>query len=96
MYDLQQTMETQTSRDRRRFTIQLSDFEIRMLTLWAKLHGKPVATYAAQIVGARVEANARDIYANLEYFANSIGVSPEELEKQWLSEENLLIEEDDE
>lgn len=70
-----------------RILITLSDYELRLLTLWAKLHGKARSTYAAQIVGARVEANADLIRKELEYEAAALGVSAKDLEAEWLNDD---------
>ncbi len=71
-----------------RFQISLSQYENRMLRLWARLHGKPRATYGAQIIGARIEANHRDILSQLEVVAQSRGMTREELEAEWLGDED--------
>lgn len=72
-----------------KFTIQLSEFEMRKLICWAKAHGKAKATYAAQIVGARVESNIGTIAEMMGDIAKYQGISIEELEQQWLTEEGF-------
>lgn len=37
--------------------ITLSRHDVKWLILWSYIHGKPRASYAAQIISARVEAN---------------------------------------
>lgn len=71
-----------------RVMITLSDYELRMLTLWARIHGKPKSTYAAQIIGARVESNADLIRRELSDIARTQGLTVEELETEWLSDGN--------
>lgn len=70
--------------DPTRITISLSAFEMRKLTCWAKAHGKPTATYAGQVIGARVEANIATIDQMMADIAKFEGIEVEELEKQWL------------
>lgn len=66
--------------------INLSEYESRLLTCWAKIHGRPRSTYAAQIVGARLEANVDLIKRQMADIAAFEGVSVEDLEKQWLGD----------
>lgn len=70
-----------------RVTLQLSEDEFRLLTLWARWHGKPKATYAGQIISARIEANAKTIYELVEMAAKDRGISFDELKSSWLSEQ---------
>lgn len=72
--------------DTYRMTISLSPFEMRKLILWSKAHGKPPATYAGQVIGARIEANVGTIDQMMADIAKYEGISPEELEKRWLDE----------
>lgn len=76
--------------DGTRITISLSAFELRKLTCWAKIHGKPKATYAAQIIGARIEANLQTIREQMSDIAAFEGISIEDLERRWLKEEKLI------
>ena len=69
-------------------TITLSAFEMRKLWCWAKAHGKPAATYAAQIIGARIEANIGTIDQMMVDIAEFEGISKEQLESRWLGIEN--------
>ena len=75
-----------------KFTIQLSEFEMRKLICWSKAHGKAKATYAAQIVGARVESNITVIDQMMADIAKHEGISIEELEQGWLVEEGFSSE----
>ena len=70
-----------------RVTLQLSEDEFRLLTLWSRWHGKPKATYAGQIISARIEANAKLIYELVEMAAKDRGMTSEELKAVWLSEQ---------
>jgi hypothetical protein len=72
--------------DIHRITIQISDAEMKKLKLWARWHGKPKASYAGQIVSARIEANVDTINRLIADEARTRGISAEELEKQWLQE----------
>jgi hypothetical protein len=72
-----------------KFTIQLSEFEMRKLICWAKAHGKPKATYAGQIIGARIESNIGTIGEMMTDIAKHEGVSIEDLEQRWLIEEGF-------
>lgn len=74
-----------------RITISLSAYEARKLIAWAKIHGRPKATYAAQIIGSRIEANIETIKAQMEDIARYEGVSVEELERRWLDEEKFDV-----
>jgi hypothetical protein len=67
-----------------RIAITLSAYEHRLLTLWGKLHNKPASTFAGQIVGARIEANAELIRREIAEHAKSEGINPTELEARWL------------
>lgn len=71
-----------------RLAIVLSPEEVRILTLWAKWHGKTKATYAGQILAARLEANMELVGKLVEEAARYRGMSREELEKEWLGEED--------
>lgn len=71
-----------------RIMVTLSEYELRMLTLWARIHGKPKSTYAAQIIGSRVEANAELIRRELSDIARTQGLTVDELEAEWLSDGN--------
>lgn len=73
-----------------RITITLSDYEMRRLICWAKIHGKPKATYAAQIIGARIESNFDAINAQMSNIAKFENISTEELEQRWLQEEKFI------
>lgn len=73
-----------------RITITLSDYEMRRLICWAKIHGKPKATYAAQIIGARIESNFDAINAQMANIAKFENISTEELEQRWLHEEKFI------
>lgn len=57
---------------------------MRKLICWAKAHGKPAATYAAQIIGARIEANIDTIDKMMGDIAEFEGINKEQLQKQWL------------
>ena len=69
-----------------KITIQLSEFDLRMLILWAKLHGRTKALYASQIISARTEANFDLIKKLVEDEARERGITPKDLERQWLIE----------
>lgn len=71
-----------------RVMITLSAFEMRKLTCWAKAHGKPVATYAGQIIGARIEANISTIDQMMRDIAKFEGMEVDQLERQWLGVES--------
>lgn len=72
--------------DTYRMTISLSAFEMRKLICWSKTHGKPPATYAGQIIGARIEANIASIDQMMADIAKHEGISQDELERRWLDE----------
>jgi len=78
-----------------KFTIQLSEFEMRKLICWAKAHGRPKATYAAQIIGARVESNIGVIGEMMSDIANDQNITVAELEKLWLEEENYYSQDEE-
>jgi hypothetical protein len=69
-----------------RIVIQLSEADTRLLDLWARLHGRPRSTYAAQIVSARLEANADLIRKEVADYAQSQGKSFSEIEREWLGD----------
>lgn len=72
-----------------RITIQLSEAEMRNLIFWARWHGKPKATYAGQIISARIEANVPMINGLLEDESIAQGCTVEELKQRWLAEESF-------
>jgi len=74
------------SEENLRIQITLSPDEAKALKLWAAYHGKPPATYAAQIVASRIESNLDLIDRLVERAARSRGITVEELEKDWLSD----------
>ncbi len=67
-----------------RVMVTLSPFAWRNLTLWAALHNKPKASYAAQILESRIESNAGLIEELLQREARHRGVTIEELEAEFL------------
>lgn len=71
-----------------RFGISLPDWYHRKLQLWAKLKGTNRATLGANIIQARIEANWDAIQQELEAIAKYQGKTLEELEAEWLSDEN--------
>jgi len=71
-----------------RILIQLSEADTRLLTLWAKVHGRPRSTFAAQIVASRVEANLDIIKKQVAEYASAKGISVNELESQWLGDDD--------
>jgi predicted DNA-binding protein len=73
-----------------RITIKLSDYEMRRLICWAKIHGKPKATYAAQIIGSQIESNFDTINAQMANIAKFENISIGELEQHWLQEEKFI------
>lgn len=75
--------------DQLRITITLSSYEARKLICWAKIHGRPKATYASQIIGSRIEANLESICAQMQDIADHEGISIQELERRWLTEEDF-------
>lgn len=54
---------------------------------WGKIHGKPKATYASQIIGARLEANVEVIDRGMQDIAQQEGISVTQLEQRWVEEE---------
>ena len=70
-----------------RIAITLSPYELRMLKMWAALHGRPPATYAAQIIGARIEGNAELIRREIGEMARMEGVTVEEIEARIIGED---------
>lgn len=68
--------------------VTLSEYELRMLTLWAKIHGKPKSTFAGQIIGSRLVANADLIRRELAEIAKTQGLTVEELEGVWLGDDD--------
>ncbi|MBE9042698.1 hypothetical protein IQ235_18215 [Oscillatoriales cyanobacterium LEGE 11467] len=74
-----------------RITITLSAYEGRKLICPSKIHGKPKATYAAQIIGSRIEANFEEINRQMADIAKREGITVAELEARWLAEENFEL-----
>lgn len=66
-----------------KITISLSGYEYRMLKYWAKIHGKPLATYSSQVLGARVESNYQSINEQMKLIAEQEEITPEELRQRW-------------
>lgn len=69
-----------------RITIQISESEMKVLKLWSKWHGKPKATYASQIISARLEANVDTVDNLVAREARRRGIPSEELESLWLQD----------
>lgn len=87
-------MPTENLMEPLRITIQIPSFIARKLICWSKAHGKPKATFASQIISARVEANVETIDKLMQDIAAYEGVSAKELEIRWLEEENFEQEEE--
>jgi hypothetical protein len=62
-----------------RVAITLSSYDYKRLKLWALVHGRSPATYAAQIVSARIEANFDTINKLLEDYARTQGKTLDEI-----------------
>ena len=70
-----------------RLTLTLSDYAVRKIICWSKIHDKTKTAYAAQIIEARVEANAEKIDTIMQDIADFEGIEVKELEKRWLDSE---------
>lgn len=80
----------------RRITITLSyPFEYQYLNYWAYIHSKPAATYAGQIIGARIEANIDQIEKELAIVAQAEGMTVEELKQHILNQKPKKGEQDE-
>jgi hypothetical protein len=62
-----------------RVAVTLSKYVYRRLKLWSLIHGKAPASYAAQIISARIEANFDTINRQIEDYAKSQGKTVEEV-----------------
>ncbi len=62
-----------------RVAITLSNYDYKRLKLWALIHGRSPATYAAQIVSTQIEANFDTINRQLEDYAKTQGRSLDEV-----------------
>lgn len=71
-----------------RVNISLSPYDYRKLKNWSTLHGKSPTAFAGQIVAARIEANLDLINKMVEDYAQTKGMSKEELEASWDKESN--------
>lgn len=71
-----------------KFVIQLPPWYDRKLRLWARVKGTQRATLAANIIQARIEANWPDVERELDRIAESLGVTREHLEIDWVNEED--------
>ena len=71
-----------------RFSISLPDWYHRKLKLWAALKGTNRATLAANIVQARIEANWETVEQEIEAIAKYRGITIEELEAEWLNDDD--------
>jgi len=69
-----------------RVLIQISEADTRLLSLWAKIHGRPRSTFAAQIVASKIEENIDTIKKQVAEFAASKGITAAELEAIWLDD----------
>lgn len=70
-----------------RIGVSLPDWYERKLRLWAKLKGTNRATLSGNIIQARIEANWEQVEKDLEEIAQRRGISREQLEAEWLDEE---------
>lgn len=66
-----------------RITVSISGYEYRMLKYWSKIHAKPTATHASNILGSQVETNFRTINDQMKLIAEQEGISIEDLRKRW-------------
>lgn len=71
-----------------RVNISLSPYDYRKLKNWSTLHGKSPTAFAGQIVAARIEANLDLIDKMVGDYAQTKGMSKEELEASWDKEPN--------
>lgn len=62
---------------------------MRNLIRWSKWHGRPKATYAGQVIAARLEANVPTIETLMKEQAAYEGITVEDLDKRWLAEEDF-------
>lgn len=69
-----------------RLLIQISEPELKLLTLWAKFHGRPVTTYAGQILSAQIEANADTVFGLVATTARLEGITEDEVIERWLGD----------
>ena len=69
-----------------RYTVQFAESQDRWLRLWARLNGRPPATFISQVVSARLEANLATILDGVEKTAIVQGVTRDELIASWLEE----------
>ncbi|NER47583.1 MAG: hypothetical protein F6J92_12935 [Symploca sp. SIO1A3] len=72
--------------ENQRLNITISGFNLKKLTHWAKIHGKPPTTFAGQIISAQVEANLDLINKQMQELARLEGISAQDLEKRWEGE----------
>lgn len=69
----------------RKFSVTIGEWDYRQLKVWAWLHNKPLAQYAAQILSARTEANFKLIEEMLAEEARFQGKTPDEVEAEILN-----------
>ena len=69
-----------------RVNLQLSPYQMELLELWAAWNNRPPATYASQILAARLEANRETIMGLVDHAAERDGVTRDEMIERWLGE----------
>ena len=87
MTDRLQLSQTPMSRPPR-IQIQLSEQSLRLLTLWSAFHGRPVGTFASQIVSTGIEAHIDVIDNLIRKSAETNGITYQEQIERWLDENN--------
>lgn len=70
--------------DNIRLYITLSPYDFNKLREWATIRGKPPATYAGQIISARIESNLEVIEKQKADLCRYEGISVEEFESRLL------------
>ena len=68
----------------KRFSIRLPSWHYKRLIWWARGKGQSISGLAERTIAARIEANADLIEGMVADKAEDLGLTPEEVKRQWL------------
>lgn len=79
-----------------RITVSIPAYHYREMKRWAFVKGRGVATLASDILQARVEANLEQIDKMIAARANDLGLTPEELTFDIVSDGEIIVDNEEE
>lgn len=85
-YSMANNHPNRTNSQLNRIVVQVSDADLRLLTMLSKIHGRPVPTIAAQILMRELDKSQETIRGRVEAYAASCNMTAKELEDAWMNE----------